>query len=144
MQSPTITIMGLLNSASWTATNPAKTDIAWSLGKPEDPTTRFNTKMISAEFSFLTVPKEKRSLIRSRAHAIVTADFWQDITPEKTMAAMFATRQNIIDEVEALIEANERTLTGLDFAYVAVIRNLDRESERYLRTQFEIVCLYQT
>lgn len=145
MQDPVKTIMDLIE-AGWELTDAGlkKADITWRQGDPEDLTTRFMAKKISAEFSFMTIPKDKRSLIRSRARAIVTADFWMLVTPEKTSDDMYEDRRKVIDEFEEIVAANERIATDLDLVYTVAIRNLDRERDRIVRTQFELVCLYQT
>jgi len=145
MQDPVKTVKDIIEGG-WELTDVGlkATDITWRQGAPEDMTTRFMAKTISAEFSFLTIPKDKRSLIRARAHMIVTADFWMLVTPNKTSDDMYADRRKIIDEVEEIVAANERIMTDLDLVYIAAIRRLDRESDRIVRTQFELVCLYQT
>jgi len=145
MQDPIKTIKDILHD-QWSIDDKGltKDDITWRFGSPEDLTTRFNERIITAEFSALTTPKEKRSLIRAIARKIVTADFWMLVDPVGDIEAMSGDKQKIIDEVEELIKLNERTAAGLDLIYVSLHRNLDRMSERTMREQFEIVCQYQT
>ena len=145
MQDPIKTIKDILYDG-WAVNDRGleKENITWRVGAPEDPTTRFNERIITAEFNALTTPKEKHSLIRAIARKIVTADFWMLVDPIGDTETMSGDKQKIIDEVERLIVLHELNATDLDLIYVLLHRNLDRMSERTMREQFEILCQYQT
>ena len=144
MQSPVKTIHDLVKT-NWSivADGLKVTDINWRYGEPEDLSSRFIQRKISAEFSEMTTPKEKRSLIRSVARKVVVADFWILLDPAKTRESAVGDKQKIEDEVERIVQAVELSATDLDLVHVLVTRSLDSEGDRVMRTQFEIMCQYQ-
>ena len=143
MQSPVKIIKDLLYE-NWSLEDDLdKDNMEWRFGEPDDPSTRFVAKEMSMEFGELTTPRDKRSLTRSIARTVVTVDFWRKYNIAKSKEQMETDRQDVVDEVDKIISANEISAVDLDLVYVAVDRPLDEPEERIIRSQIEIVCVYQ-
>ena len=144
MQDPVKTIKELLHDGWFTSDILDRDDITWRFGPPVNPANRFNDAEMSFEFSDLTEMRRKRTLARSKASRVVTADFWMRSNPDSDRETLKTNMQTMVDKVDTLITASETSATNLDFVYVgAGPRNLDRVDEGYVRAQMEIICVHQ-
>lgn len=145
MQDPVKTIKELLYD-SWFDDDSVldRDDITWRFGPPVNPANRFNDHEMSFEFDDMAEPRRKRTLTRTQARRVITADFWMQANPDSDRETLKTNMQSIVDKVDTIIAANERSATDLDFVYVgAGPRNLDRIDEGYVRAQMEIICVHQ-
>ena len=144
MQDPVKTIKDLIYAGWDLAGVLTKTKMAWCYGPPSDPTARFKDYGFSLEFDDMTEPRRKKTLSRNRAQRIVTVDFWIKMRPDSNRETLRGYKQQFIDEVDSIVEAGERSATGLNFIYVGNGgRNLDEIEENVMRVQMEIVCVHQ-
>jgi len=125
----------------------AKTEITFRRGEPFDLTTRFVNNKINIEVDKMTRPITKRVLARAISREIATITVWflmQPVTEDRKDEVKDQCQQ-IEDEIERIIKAQQRSMTDIRFAKAANVRYIPRydEDPPTLRAIINISCQYE-
>ena len=144
MQDPTKTIKDLLDSASWTLSSPiARANITFRIGPPNDPKTRFTKGPISLEVDNTMGYPTKSTLSRSQVRRVITVDLWYLIKPATNAETARGHIFEMLEMINTILLANQRSASGLRLTYVGPDRKLDQLEDQVLRRQIDVVCLYE-